>query len=634
MEFSKIGSVLGLICIAFVIFHFLGRSQKINLWMVLSTINYSVLIYISSKFKKERFGTLTRFFKRMVLAYGISSALPWIVFPWAIHFSENVTNADRVFAILLSASVSWGAVFMICRVFVISLIYSIGVTASLVGYVLVTDDPLTNGLISWIIMFQSIVMLFGMVEASVGKERDQAFSNLTKSEQKATRIAYLDAVTGMMNRAAFNRDLKLKRKHIRDADYSLILAVFDLNLFKNINDAHGHHIGDLVLREVAQRFREHADEKWKAYRLGGDEFGFMIENYDHEQGNWLLNQIINEISIVYSLDTLKIEMSTSVGAARYPDQPFDQLLSSAELALRAAKRASDRSLVWFNDELDALHQEILSFDGEIRRAMDEDRVEVWYQPQYNFKTNRICGIEALCRIPTSSGEYLDAQRVFDVSEMRGLSHRLSMKIFDILEKNLPALLNYFDDATSISINIAPSDLKTSTQLIDRLIKWKSLGFETRRICIEITEECLIGRGSGDSVKALEQISALGYTLALDDFGTGHASLSHLRDISINELKVDKLFVGEIEDKKNEAILAGIIDITQRMGIACVVEGIETKEQFMRLTFMNAEVGQGYFWSRPVPLDELFDVQNKRDDTVTPPEVSASLRPEFKFTGRR
>jgi len=323
----------------------------------------------------------------------------------------------------------------------------------------------------------------------------------------------------------------------------------------------------------------------------------------------------------FHAETLKMALSASIGMARYPDQARDSetLLNAAEVALREAKKSRSGQVLPFNDTLSKTHALVLEMDVEIRRNIDQDLIEMHYQPQICFKSGALRGLEALARFRDANGDFVNTQSVFDVAEQRGLSQDLSREIFEKFELDLERILVETSADTTVSINISPADLKSGSSLLSTLERWRSKGFDTSRICIELTEECLFGRGSGGSSKILEEISQLGFALSLDDFGTGHASLSNLRDTPIDELKIDKQFVDDLGDKKNEAILAGIIDLANKMNITCVVEGIESRDQFLRLRFLNAEIGQGYFWSKPMPLDGLLQQFASKLETAPEPE---------------
>ncbi len=425
-------------------------------------------------------------------------------------------------------------------------------------------------------------------------------------EEKVYRLAYYDSLTGLPNRSQlseyFNTTLK-------DISTDLALIIIDLDNFKLVNDSYGHETGDKLLIEVSKRLNAKTSENMYLSKIAGDDFALLVWDYGSEG---LLTEtvedIINYIEGLIGVDNYIINVSVNAGIAIYHKHAdsFEELLKNADVAKYKATEKRSKYEVYDKAMNDAI-VERLHLGNSLKMALENKEFMLYYQPQYRTKDKKIIGFEALIRWKSESMGIVSPGRFIPVAEETGLIIPLGDWILEEAVKFIKSIHGQGYPDMIISVNISGIQLiqdDFSDKVAGVLEKYD---LDSDYLELEITESVMME--SMDSViNNINRLREMGVSIALDDFGTGYSSLNYLTKIPINTLKIDKSFIDNIGimDEK-DSLISSIVDIGQRLGLSIVAEGVETEEQFKYLAQKRCERIQGYFFSKPLPQDSVFDL---------------------------
>ncbi len=421
--------------------------------------------------------------------------------------------------------------------------------------------------------------------------------------EELQRAALRDPLTDLPNRRGFHEMLHLQISRIKDTEHKVAVGVIDLDGFKPVNDAFGHATGDELLIQVSQRLEDCLCEEHYIARLGGDEFGFIIPRPQTlQQLEDIGHRICQELARPFKLVGVVAEIGASVGMATYPDDTRDseELCEKADYALYHAKQSNKGTAIVFDRNHEAEIRDLARMEQVLKQANFEDELYVVYQPVKNAVTCRTYGFEALARWKSPV--------IGDVPP--GLFIRAAERSGQILQLTRHLLKSTLRGAHSIpedmriSINLSARDI-ASMDAVDEIVQIvKESGVNANRVIFEITETALVC--DFDQAKAaLHELHRLGALIALDDFGTGHSSLSHLRLLPIDILKIDSSFISDImTNPTSEDIVRTLLRLCDNMRIGCVVEGIETHDQYKKVLGLGGRVVQGYYFARPMPLTDI------------------------------
>ena len=470
-------------------------------------------------------------------------------------------------------------------------------------------------------------------------ERDEAIEGqkriiaaLDSAHRTATYMAETDNLTGLPNRLLFMT--KLDGAIASGKPFSLTLL--DIDLFKNINDALGHNIGDAVLKAVGGILATFDEPRCFAARLGGDEFALII---DGEQNQTSAEKIV--LAVKDRIDSLrKTELdipniSITGGSAYFPKDAVNRLdlLAAADMAQREAKKTRRGGHLDYSSSLLNTFRRETQIAQAINQAIGSRALFLCFQPKINMKTGRVEGAEALSRFSTENLSNYSLEEIFEVAERRGLGPMLDELVLDRYREALVTLRDQFSFSLPTSVNLSGAILKTPERLLAKLNALIADGLAPALIRFEITENAIYGRGQIGVVELLDRIVELGFSLALDDFGTGSGTLWHLASLPISEIKVDRSFVSRmLSDRRHNAIIRGLIVTGHEMGVDIVVEGVETEQEASHLQSMGAQFGQGYLWSRPIPISQFVDFVRLFDPGVTQDAAGKPENMTMKFYG--
>ncbi|MEU4676525.1 bifunctional diguanylate cyclase/phosphodiesterase [Micromonospora sp. NPDC023737] len=415
--------------------------------------------------------------------------------------------------------------------------------------------------------------------------------------------AYHDALTKLPNRRRITNALGESVK-IRAPGEVVALLLFDVDGLRQVNESLGHAAGDKVLAEVAARLRASAPSSALVGRAGGDEFLVTMRLESADEALALAAQLREQIRDEMIFDTLTLDVDTAVGVAVHPDHGSDAatLLQRVDLAATAAK-AVPGSVQLFNPALESRSLRRLGLAGDLRRALDEGKLEVYFQPKVTLRGRRLVGVECLARWEHPTHGTVAPEDFVAVAEHTGQLGRLTELV---LREGLRRSRDWAqaDQPLSVAVNISPRTLNDQ-HFPDRVRELlDEYGVPPQRLTLEVTEAGVLD-GTARPIPTLRRLRDLGVRLSVDDFGTGDSSLAHLRRLPVHEVKVDRSFVqGMATDPGDLAIVNAVVTLSQQFGLAVVAEGVESELTLELLQDIGCEIGQGFLFSRPLPYERL------------------------------
>jgi len=427
------------------------------------------------------------------------------------------------------------------------------------------------------------------------------------AKEAAERIAYFDPLTGLANRAGCQRDAERLFDTKNPSKPSFIVHM-DLDNFKRINDTMGHPAGDYCLEEAGERLRTCCTGLGTAYRWGGDEFVIIADgpNADPQELCERANLVMRA---PMEFEGNQIWPSVSMGVARCPDdgEDFGTLLVHADLALYRAKDNGKDRWSYFTSDMKIDSDAEARTEKELREAIQRDEIFLVFQPQVNIRTQKVTGVEALVRWRHPTRGVLGPGAFLPVVEKTNLASTIGNIVIDKALEAARAWQDAGHDFGRIAVNLSPSHLVSGTLLNDFQAAMDRHGVEPSMVTAEVLESVFLDDERSDNSAVLEELHRLGVHIELDDFGTGYASLSHVADLPINGLKIDRSFIVQVlEDAKKEIVVNQLINLARSLDIGVVCEGVETDAQFDRLRMMGDFSVQGYLIARPIPFEEMSE----------------------------
>ena len=432
-----------------------------------------------------------------------------------------------------------------------------------------------------------------------------------------------DALTGLPNRTYLSRRLgeTISRASRRGEHFALM--ILDLDRFKEINDTLGHHIGDLVLQQIAERLKTPLRRSDMIARLGGDEFAILLSPV-HADGSVtkLAGRLEKALEAPMQCKGMTLDVGASIGVAIFPDDGTDatELVQKADIAMYVAKNAG-LPLAFYDPDRDHNSVRHLTLTGELKRAIEGEELELHYQPKISVETNRVIGVEALARWHHPKHGYVSAEEFITLAEQTGLIQNLTeWALRTSIEQCARWRAAGLD--LSVSVNLSAKILQDGglPQLIGDLLD--EYGVEPEWLVAEITESAIMV-DSDRSKAVIDRLAEKGMKLSIDDFGTGYSSLAYLKDLPVHELKIDKSFVMEMmENESDQVIVKSTIQLAHNLGLTVVAEGVESAEILALLADMDADVAQGYFMSKALPIGDFEDWLHTWQAAQEPPRLAS------------
>jgi diguanylate cyclase (GGDEF)-like protein len=422
------------------------------------------------------------------------------------------------------------------------------------------------------------------------------------------RQATTDDLTGLPNRRALYQDVTASLAADTEPRALLLL---DLDRFKEVNDSLGHHVGDLLLTQVSERLSGQLRAGDLLARLGGDEFAIVLEKADESAALATSRRLHDALAAAFTFEDISLHTSVSIGIALFPDHGSDisTLLRRADVAMYKAKSARDGHCVYRTSDDSRGHERLRTLQ-QLRTAMTEDQLILHFQPKIDVRTGEIHSVEALVRWEHPTRGLLYPGSFLEMVEDSGLMHALTRRV---LVKALDQACSWQTQGTplGVAVNIPAASLLDGEfpGFVAGQLALRRLPPQTLQL--EITEETLMGdRGRARDV--LMTLRELGVQIAVDDFGTGYSSLAYLRELPIDELKLDRAFVFPMaDDARAAALVESTINLAHSLGLRMVAEGVEDKPTYNELSRFGCDQIQGFYISRPVPAAELDHWMSQR-----------------------
>ncbi|MGV2940221.1 EAL domain-containing protein [Mesobacillus sp. LC4] len=440
-----------------------------------------------------------------------------------------------------------------------------------------------------------------MAEQIVGRDLTQR----KKAERTIKYMAYYDVLTGLPNR-------NMVRKHLKDSlskgNERLAILFLDLDRFKIINDTKGHRFGDLLLKVVASRLKNAVKEQGLVSRQGGDEFIIVLKGLGKDQVSEIADRILEEFGTGITIEGQEFFVTPSIGISMAPEDGQDEetLIKHADTAMYLAKDRGKNNYQFYTNQLDGLSSRKMELENGLRKALEQNQLTLHYQPQINLETGEIIGVEALVRWIHPENGLISPAEFIPLAEETGLIVPLGKWVLEKAAAQNKAWQEQGYRPIPMSVNISVRQLQedhfidsVKQVLADTQLAPKFLDFE-------ITESVM--QNSEKTALILDQLKELGITLAIDDFGTGYSSLSLLKHFPIDKIKIDKSFVDDIIHHSNHgAMVKTIIDMGHNLQFEVIAEGVEEKEQVAFLLKNGCMVGQGYHFSKPLPVEQMEEL---------------------------
>ncbi|MEB0224017.1 EAL domain-containing protein [Pseudomonas sp. 10S4] len=427
------------------------------------------------------------------------------------------------------------------------------------------------------------------------------------------QLAFYDDLTGLANRNLLHARAEQAIAQASRHQSSLAVVFIDLDRFKQVNDSLGHPAGDEFLRVIANRLSERRRESDIVSRLSGDEFVLVLPQCSLAHATDLIEQLRGQLSAPCQISGVTLKPSVSIGVSMFPDdgRTMEVLLHRADMAMYQAKTSGRGRVCFFSDGLDQLAQGRLRLEAALREAIDGEALHLVYQPQIDLCESALYGIEALARWTHPQLGDVSPTCFIPLAEECGLIGEFGLWALREACGQLASWRRQGLRVPTVSVNMSPTNFhnRNLSNIIARTLEQH--GLQAKDLTLEITESVLMDTNP-DTLTTIEEVHALGVSLAMDDFGTGYSSLSYLRRMPIQELKLDRSFVHDLEsDTTSQALSEAVIRIGESLHLRVVAEGIETIEQQRILLNQGYRIAQGFLISRPLAAKDLGRWLEKR-----------------------
>jgi diguanylate cyclase (GGDEF)-like protein/PAS domain S-box-containing protein len=421
-----------------------------------------------------------------------------------------------------------------------------------------------------------------------------------RAEERITHLAHYDALTDLPNRTLFHEQLKQALARMVPGEQLAVLYI-DIDEFKSVNDSLGHMVGDELLKSVAVSLSRCAGDF--VARLGGDEFAIVQTAVKTPaDATDLVARIFNAIRAPYECLGHQVTTDASIGIALAPQHgsDIDQILKNADLAMYAAKSAGRRTYRFFEKAMDAQVKARRNLEMDLRQAINDSALEVYYQPCLSLGDNRITGCEALLRWRHPERGLISPAEFIPIAEDTGLINQLGEWVLT----TACAEATTWPDDIKLAVNVSPVQFRSGTLALKIVAALAASGLPASRLELEITEAVLI-RDDDAALAILHQLRAIGVRIALDDFGTGYSSLSYLQRFPFDKIKIDRCFITDIaEPDGSSSIVKAVVNIAAARRMTTTAEGVETHQQQELLRALGCSEMQGYLFSPPKPAAEI------------------------------
>jgi diguanylate cyclase (GGDEF)-like protein len=438
-------------------------------------------------------------------------------------------------------------------------------------------------------------------------ERDELLIESRSASEQIRYLAYHDPLTGLLNRRALSERIPVLLDNASKSGSKAALILLDLDRFKVINDSYGHLLGDQLLMQVTERLRLLSLEINSLYRLGGDEFVILLPHIrDKEEVIQIGEQLLELLQPVFLLDRYEFYVSGSLGISIFPEdgQDMTELIKHADIAMYRAKAKGKNQLELFHSDMNIRTLHMLEMDNGIRKALANQELQLFYQPQIDVITGKLFGFEALIRWFSPERGIVSPMEFIPVAEETGQIILIGEWVLREACRQMKQWREKGGDWIKCSVNISGRQFE-QRDFVERLrFILAEMDMDPRYLCLEITESIAI-QDIEFCLAQLHDLNELGISIAMDDFGTGYSSLVLLKQLPIQYVKIDRSFISNIVSKtEDKSIVQGIVSLSHSLGMQVIAEGVEDAEQLHFLHAMGCDYFQGYLMSPPIPAEEF------------------------------
>ena len=456
-----------------------------------------------------------------------------------------------------------------------------------------------------------IALLTSIFDARLDARTAALADSLTLANEELTQLALHDTLTGLPNRILLADRIGQAMNKVAEQGGCFSLMFIDLDGFKPVNDAFGHHLGDRLLREVALRLREQLRSQDTLARIGGDEFVLLVRLLEPDDAPQVAARQVSLLSRAFRVDEHELLISASVGIALYPGNGLtaEELLMNADAAMYHAKGTGKNGYSFFDASMNTNARKQLQLLQDLRQALELQQFRLHYQPKFDASNSQPVGAEALLRWEHPQQGLLLPEHFIDLAEKTGLI----IPIGDwVLNEACRQMRIWFDQGYShwrIAVNLSALQFCYSGLVESVVAALERHRLPANSLTLEITETTAMSDADASMV-VLQRLSQMGVDLSIDDFGTGYSSLMYLKRLPANELKIDRGFVRDLEhDSDDAAIVSAIVALGQALGLRIVAEGVETDTQQSFLTTLGCDALQGFLLGEPLPAEQFMaDIQ--------------------------
>ncbi len=430
-------------------------------------------------------------------------------------------------------------------------------------------------------------------------------TDIRQKEEHILHMAYHDPLTNLPNRLLFHDRLQQAISSALRHPKIIAIMFIDLDRFKIINDTLGHNVGDMLLQSVALRLKGAVRQNDTVSRLGGDEFVILLSEIEKAQDAALVAQkILHELSLSFTVYGHELNITASIGISVYPDDGNDvqTLMKNADTAMYHAKEHGKNAYQFYKENMNTVLFEHMLLENSLRRAIERNEFQVYYQPKIDMSSGKVSGMEALLRWQHSEIGLINPSQFIPIAEETGLIIPVGEWILRAACKQCMVWKEAGFPSLSVAVNLSSRQLKHQELL--RIIKevLDETGFDPEYLELELTESVIMHQAE-KTIETLHKLKAMGIRISIDDFGTGYSSLSYLKRFPIDKLKIDQSFVHDVTTNEDDSsIVTAIIAIAQSLKLKIVAEGVETIDQLAFLKSMQCDEVQGYYFSRPLHTD--------------------------------
>lgn len=426
-------------------------------------------------------------------------------------------------------------------------------------------------------------------------------------ERLVEHMAFHDHLTGLPNRRLLKQTVEDMIETRLNNQEPFALLYMDLDRFKNINDSMGHYVGDQLLKAVGARLQTLVRQNDLVGRLSGDEFLILCSSTTKQGAQMVAQRIVNEVSKSFLIDYLEIFIAPSIGISMFPDDgtQYDTLIRNADSAMYLAKQSGKSTYQFFTEELYRDLMERTLIEMELRQVLQKKELSLHYQPQYEFNTGSMIGVEALVRWQHPSRGMIPPGQFIPIAEETGMILAIGLWVLETACRQAKEWQDLGYTSLLMSVNVSLRQFKSSSFVTDVKNTLHKTGLQPQYLNIEITESMTSDVDYCQNI--LQELRDIGIKISIDDFGTGYSSLSYLTKFPLTHLKIDQSFVRELHS--NSVIVKAIIDLAKNLHLRVIAEGVETYEQAEFLKKLECDEAQGFLYSRPVPPTELLQLLN-------------------------